>query len=69
MENFPKKVVVYLPCTKLIDEIIDAIKTNKMSQLNRKLDEVDVLIIDDIQFLADKERTQEVFHTIFNDFV
>jgi chromosomal replication initiator protein len=53
----------------LIDEIIDAIKTNKMSQLNRKLDEVDVLIIDDIQFLADKERTQEVFHTIFNDFV
>jgi len=34
----------------------------------KKLEEVDVLILDDIQFLAEKERTQEIFHNIFNDF-
>jgi chromosomal replication initiator protein len=36
--------------------------------LQQKLQEVDVLMLDDIQFLAGKERTQEIFHTIFNDF-
>jgi chromosomal replication initiator protein len=34
----------------------------------RKFDDVDVLLIDDIQFLAGKDRTQEIFHNIFNDF-
>jgi chromosomal replication initiator protein len=34
----------------------------------RKFDDVDVLLIDDIQFLAGKDRTQEIFHNIFNEF-
>ena len=34
----------------------------------QKLEEVDVLMLDDIQFLAGKEKTQEIFHNIFNDF-
>lgn len=64
----PKKVAVYLPSTKLTDEIVLALRNNKMSNLMRKFDDVDVLLIDDIQFLAGKDRTQEVFHNIFNDF-
>jgi len=68
MHNFPEKVVVYLPATKLIDEIIAATRTNKLSNLYKKFEGVDVLMIDDIQFLADKEKTQEIFQTIFNDF-
>ncbi len=68
MEKYPDKVVVYFPATKLIDEIISATRTNKLSNLYKKFEWVDVLMIDDIQFLAEKEKTQEIFHTIFNDF-
>jgi len=62
------KVVLYLPTSKLVDEIIAGIRNNKLSNLMRKLDNVDVLLIDDIQFLAWADKTQEIFHNIFNDF-
>ena len=68
MQNFPEKVVIYLPATKLVEEIVQALRMNKMATLMKKFDEVDVLLIDDIQFLADKDKTQEVFHNLFNDF-
>ena len=68
MSKYPEKVVVYLPVTKLIDEIVTAIKGNKLSNMLKKFDDVDVLMIDDVQFLADKDKTQEIFHNIFNDF-
>ena len=68
MRRYADKVVVYLPATKLIDEIVDATRKNKMHDLMQKLDNIDVLMIDDIQFIAEKEKTQEVFHNIFNDF-
>jgi len=68
IQNNPDKVIIYLPATKLIDEIILAIKKQNLSSLMRKLDDVDALLIDDIQFLADKDKTQEIFHNIFNDF-
>lgn len=61
------KNVCYLPSTKLIDEIVEAVRSNKLKSLSSKFDAVDVLIIDDIQFLAEKEKTQEIFHNIFND--
>lgn len=68
MQNFPEKVVIYLPATKLVEEIVQALRMNKMPNLMKKFDEVDVLLVDDIQFLADKDKTQEVFHNLFNDF-
>lgn len=68
MKKYPDKVVVYLPVTKLIDEIVTAIKNNKLTNVLKKFDDVDVLLIDDVQFLADKDKTQEIFHNIFNDF-
>lgn len=68
IKNFPEKVVVYLPTSKLIDEIVTAIKGNKLPNVLKKFDDVDVLLIDDVQFLADKDKTQEIFHNIFNDF-
>ncbi len=64
----PEKVVVYLPTSKLVDEIVTGVRGNKLSSLLKKFDEVDVLLIDDIQFIADKDKTQEIFHNIFNDF-
>ncbi len=68
IQNNPDKVIIYLPATKLVDEIVWALQHNKMSTLMRKFDDVDALLIDDIQFLADKDKTQEIFHNIFNDF-
>lgn len=68
IQNNPDKVIIYLPATKLVDEIVWALQHNKMSALMRKFDDVDALLIDDIQFLADKDKTQEIFHNIFNDF-
>ncbi len=62
------KVVTYLPTSKFLDEVVDAIKKNKMTDLMNKFDHVDVLMLDDVQFLAEKEKTQEIFHNIFNDF-
>ncbi len=64
----PELVIVYLPCTKLIDKIVHAVRFNKLDSLKKRLEQVDVLMIDDIQFLAGKEKTQEIFHNIFNDF-
>ncbi|MFA5747874.1 MAG: chromosomal replication initiator protein DnaA [Candidatus Absconditabacterales bacterium] len=68
MQENPEKVVLYLPTSKLVDEIITAVRSNKMSIFLQKIENVDVLLIDDVQFLANKERTQEIFHNIFNDF-
>ncbi len=69
MENQKEKVITYMPASKLIDEIVSGIRRKKLNELLHKFDGVDVLMIDDIQFLADKEKTQEIFHNIFNDFV
>ncbi len=68
IDNQPEKVIVYLPSTKFIDKIIHAVRFNKLDHFKQKLEEVDVLMIDDIQFLAGKDKTQEIFHNIFNDF-
>ena len=68
IQNNPDKVIIYLPATKLVDEIVWSLQHNKMSTLMRKFDDVDTLLIDDIQFLAWKDETQEIFHNIFNDF-
>ena len=69
IDHHPEKVIIYLPCTKLIDRIVHAVRFNKLDTLRQKFENVDVLMIDDIQFLAGKEKTQEIFHNLFNDFV
>lgn len=68
ISNNPDKVVIYLPTTKLVDEIVQALQRNKIPELMQKLENVDTLLVDDIQFIAWKDRTQEVFHNIFNEF-
>ena len=68
MADDPNKVVVYLPTSKLIDEIVEALKKNNLNTLLSKFDSVDALLLDDVQFLSGKDKTQEVFHNIFNDF-
>lgn len=66
MEHNPDAKVVYLSSEKFTNEFINAIRDNKAIHFRNKYRNVDVLLIDDIQFLAGKEQTQEEFFHTFN---
>lgn len=65
--KFPGHRLIYISSEKFMNEMINAIRFKKTGDFQRKYRTIDVLLIDDIQFLAGKEMTQvEFFHT-FND--
>lgn len=66
IKNFPQKKVKYIPSEKFTAGVVAAIKNHQMEEFKLKYREIDVLIIDDIQFLAGKEKTQEEFFHTFN---
>lgn len=66
IKNYPQKKVRYVSSEKFTSEIISSIKNQEIESLKTKYRAIDVLIIDDIQFLAGKEKTQEEFFHIFN---
>jgi chromosomal replication initiator protein len=66
LERHPKKSVVYVTTDRFTNEIITAIKNNAIQDLMSYYTFVDLLIVDDIQFLAGKAKTQEIFFNIFN---
>ena len=57
IQNNPDKVIIYLPATKLVDEIVGALQHNKMSTLMRKFDDVDALLIDDTIFSRQRQNS------------
>ena len=62
----PDAIVLYQTTDRFINEFINAIRFNQMQAFNAKYKQIDVLLIDDIQFMANKEQTQEAFFHIFN---
>ncbi|GIN59645.1 chromosomal replication initiator protein DnaA [Lederbergia ruris] len=66
VEHKPDAKVVYLSSEKFTNEFINAIRDNKAVDFRNKYRSVDILLIDDIQFLAGKESTQEEFFHTFN---
>jgi chromosomal replication initiator protein len=62
----PQKTVLYVTSEKFTNQFIDAVKNNSHNDFVQFYQMIDVLIIDDIQFLAGKEKTQDVFFHIFN---
>jgi len=62
----PDKLVIYVSSEKFANQIINAFKSNTLQEFANFYMQVDVLIIDDVQFLSGKEKTQEIFFHIFN---
>jgi chromosomal replication initiator protein len=62
----PHAAICYLSSEKFTNEMINSLRYDRMSSFRDKFRNVDVLLIDDIQFLAQKERTQEEFFHTFN---
>lgn len=65
-KNFPEKKVIYLSSDIFTVEFVESIQSNRVNEFSNFYRSMDVLIIDDIQFLIGKEKTQDLFFHIFN---
>lgn len=64
--QFPEKFVLYVTTEKFTNQFVNSIRNNSIETFTNFYLQVDVLIIDDVQFLSGKEKTQETFFNIFN---
>jgi len=65
-EKNPSAKVVYLSSEAFVNELISCLRHQRMEEFKKRFRKVDVLIVDDVQFLAGRERTQEEFFHTFN---
>lgn len=65
-EHFPEKKTVIISSENFMNEFVDQIRKNRSEEFRQKYRDVDVLLIDDIQFIAGKEKLQEEFFHTFN---
>jgi chromosomal replication initiator protein len=65
-EQYPEKFILYVSTEKFTNQFVNAIRNNSIEAFTNFYLQVDVLIIDDVQFLSGKEKTQETFFNIFN---
>jgi chromosomal replication initiator protein len=65
-KRHPSKVILYIQCEKFINQFTDSIKSGSSTEFVNFYQLIDVLIIDDIHFLANKNKTMETFFHVFN---
>jgi chromosomal replication initiator protein len=65
-KNHPNKTVLYVSSEKFTHQFIDSVRNNTQNDFIHFYQMIDVLIIDDVQFFAGKEKTQDIFFHIFN---
>ena len=66
LRSDPSKKVLYVSSEKFTNELIDALRNKRTSEFKEKYRNIDVLLIDDIQFIIGKDSTQEEFFHTFN---
>jgi chromosomal replication initiator protein DnaA len=66
MDN-PKHRIVYAAVTRFIDEMLYAVENDEMKEFRDQYSNIDVMIIDDVQFLSGRTQAQQEFFNIFND--
>lgn len=66
IKNFPSLNVVYIAAEKIINQLINAIKDGTKEQLINIYRNIDTLLIDDIHFIAGKEKIQKVLFNLFD---
>ena len=67
LKSSPQKRVLYVSCEQFTNELINSIRDNKGEFFRQKYRTIDVLLVDDIQFLSGKQSTQEEFFHTFNE--
>ncbi|MBI2062655.1 MAG: chromosomal replication initiator protein DnaA [Candidatus Yanofskybacteria bacterium] len=65
--SYPDKKVCYISSERLTADIIESLKNKTIEEMKQRYAKLDLLIIDDIQFIAGKERTQDIFFSTFNE--
>lgn len=68
-KSYPDKKVYYIESLKFVDKVVKAIQNGKIDAFKRYMCTMDLLLVDDIQFLAGKEKSHEVFFSIYNELV
>ncbi|MFA7319265.1 MAG: chromosomal replication initiator protein DnaA [Parcubacteria group bacterium] len=66
LKNNPEMRIKYISSERFTSDLIDSIKNRKVDEFKSEYQKIDLLIIDDIQFISGKEKTQEEFFHIFN---
>ncbi len=69
MKNDPSKKVYYTDSLKFVETVVNAIRAGKIEAFKQYMYSVDLFLVDDIQFLAGKEKSHEVFFSIYNELV
>jgi len=67
LKSYSEKKVYYCSSEQFMNDMIDSLKNNSMTEFREKYRKLDILLIDDIQFLSGKESTQEEFFHTFNE--
>jgi chromosomal replication initiator protein len=67
MEKFGSMRIIYTSSERFVNEMVTSIRTERMYQFHQRYREADILLVDDIQVIGNKERTQEEFFHTFNE--
>ncbi|NLC42410.1 MAG: chromosomal replication initiator protein DnaA [Erysipelothrix sp.] len=69
LKNEPHLQILYIQCSDFVDRVVTSIRNQQIAEFKIEMAQLDVLLIDDIQFLAGKEKSHEVFFQLFNELV